>query len=380
MALRKNSNLKWNRWRFCTILAALVLFACGCPAQQSRADAKPNVLRLLVWDGYTPAHAVEMFEAQMEAKYGRQIRLQISEVESDDFFDPVRAKQVDLITISHHMFKDERSDYITKGLILPPNLENIPNHTLVLPELMQAESHTSDGVIYGVPLATGSYGLAYNTGLVESEPTSWRIFWDPAFANTYVLGAYESTYNINITALALGYPHEWIDSYDRLNNPEFKKKLRQLAVNARGFWSGADRPEDLLNASLAMVWGDSFSGLQRQGEHWEVATPEEGSPKWIDEYVLTWALADRPFMKQIAEEWINWSLSTEFQVGHLLREVRASPVVTNIQDRITPQEKEQLKRQSTSIPQQTYSEHNRNGLNLLWEEAMRGIDPERKGR
>jgi spermidine/putrescine-binding protein len=362
------------------VLAALVVFSHRCLAGELSAPAseKPEVLRLLVWGGYTPAHAVETFEAQMEAKYGRRIRLQISEVESnDDFFDPVREKRVDLITISHYLFKDERSHYIAKGLVLPPNLENIPNHALVMPELMQAESHTSDGVIYGVPLAMGPYGLAYNTGLVESEPTSWRIFWDSAFANTYVLGANEYIYNINITALALGYPREWIGSYDRLNNPEFKEKLRQLAVNARGFWVGVDRPKDLLNASLATAWGDSFSELQRQGEHWEMAAPEEGTPRWIDEYALTWALKNRPFMKQIAEEWINGSLSKEFQVDHLLREVQVYPVVTNIQDRMTPPEKERLKRQSTSIPQQTYSERDRNGLKLLWEEAMQGIDPER---
>lgn len=343
--------------------------------------ANDDILKLLIWEGYAPEESVKEFESEVEAKYGRKVKLEIALAESpDDFYDAIRDKRADLVSISHHMIKDERFHYIEKGLILPFELEAIPNYVNVIPDISKADYHIHEGKTYGVPIANGPYGLAYNTDVFKKAPQSWKAFWDPANKNKYVIGAHEYVYNVNITALVLGYPRESISSYDALNNKEFKDKLRQLAVNARSFWKGVDKPDDLFGLNLAASWGDSLSSLKRMGEIWKMAEPVEGTMWWIDEYTITWALADKPFLKRVAEDWINKGLSPDFQVEHLVREVGVYPVVTSIADRLT--EKEKLRIQIGTMPgafsdkrilQDTHTQRDRNGLKLLWDEAMKGV-------
>ncbi len=374
--------LKSNFMQISKFLCLVLLLVYSLPA-----FGEENVLRLLIWEGYGPKIYVNEFEKEIEAKYGRKVKMEISLVESpDDFFNSVREKSADVVTISHHTIKDLRFNYIAKKLILPFDLKNIPNHANMIPDLKKADFHVSDGKIYGVPIANGPYGLAYNTKVFKQPPQSWKIFWNPAFNKKYAIGAHEYLYNVNITALVLGYPRESINSYDALNNRRFREKLRQLAVNAHTFWIGVDKPDDLLGLSLATSWGDSLSSLKRKGEIWKMANPIEGTMWWIDEYAITWALADKPFLKKVAEEWINKSLLPGFQVDHLIREVGIYSVITNIADKLTSVERKRIQTGTSGdftdkrILQQPYSQRDRNGLKLLWDEAMEGLSIKRKIR
>jgi len=353
------------------------------PMDQPSSDIASDdlVLRMFIWDGYAPEQHVRKFEKHVEATYGRKLRLEIELTEGGDtdFFDPIRNKAVDVVTLTHHLFKDERFGYVGKKMLLPLDLENIPNFDHLIPSLQSADFHTDGGEIYGVPICQGPYGLAYNLDLVPTAPTSWNILWDPAYQGTYIVAANEFMYNINITALAMGYPRASISSYDALNNDPFKLKLRQLAVNAHSFWVGADKPDDLSGRSLGAIWGDSIGGLLRRGERWALAVPVEGTPYWIDNYAITWALADDPFRKKLAEEWINMLLELDYQVDYIVREITLVPVVDDIEDVLTPAEAERLYASALEssyeqrIPQTMVSSRDRNGLQKLWREAMEGI-------
>ena len=178
----------------------------------------------------------------------------------------------------------------------------------------------------------------------------------------------------------MGYPVESISKYDRLNNPEFKQKLRQLTENAHSFWVGQDNADDLSGLSVAAVWGDALSELARRGETWATTIPQEGTPFWIDCYAITWTLAEKPFLKKVAEEWIDKLLQPTFQVDYVVRELSQIPVVGGLEAELTPDEKKRLHLgtfapdQERLIPLQTVSRRNRNGLKQLWDEAMAGID------
>jgi len=107
-----------------------------------------------------------------------------------------------------------------------------------------------------------------------------------------------------------------------------------------------------------------------------MANPREGTLWWVDEYAITWSLAGRPFMKKVAEEWINKSLSGDFQLDHLVRELGIFPVVSNIRDDLSAEEKDRIMPDSdrsimgNRILQQMYTQRDRNGMKLLWEEAL----------
>jgi len=383
------------------LMLSCLLLPAGCrkkppqpPGQQAKTStqnqqkiapkSEQEVLRLLVREGHAPKKHVEKFEKHIETKYGRKVKLKIAYViSSDDFYYSIRSKSVDMVMMTHHHYKDERFKYIQNKLLLPLNLKNIPNFKHVLPTLQKAEHLYSDGKVYASPVSQGPYGLAYNTALVKDEPKSWNILWDPHFKGQYVIGANEYIYNANITALALGYPRESISHYDALNNREFKEKLRQLAVNAHSFWIGVDKPDNLAGRPLATSWGDSMVALRRRGEPWEFAEPAEGTPCWIDNYAVTWALADKPFLKKVAEEYINGLLSTDYQIEHIARHLSLAPIITNIDNLLTAEEKERFHIGTPNffsenrILKCTYSQRDRNGIKLLWDEAMKGITIER---
>lgn len=353
----------------------------------ARPAAAADVLRLLVWEGYAPPRFVEEFERRMTEKYEREVRLEVAYVDgSDDFFAPVRNRRVDVITISHHLFKDERFKYVSAGLVLPLDLEKIPNYERVIPALRETDGMTDGEAVVAVAVCHGPYGLAYNTALVDPAPESWDVLWDPRYRGKYTLGAREYVYNANITALAMGLPLSALSDYESMKGTEFRKKLRRLAEGARSFWVGQDTADDLAGLSVAAVWGDSLGDLRRRGEQWEFAAPKEGTPCWIDAYAITWALADQPFLKTIAEEWIDRTLEPDFQVEGIVHGIGLGPVVVDLGDQLTPEEAERLRIGTVNsfgegqILQSTMSERDRNGLQRLWEEARRGVGPEGKRR
>lgn len=361
------------------------LFLTTLGSVEASESEKENVLRLLVWEGYTPENYIKKFEEQIFQKYKRKVKLSVRYTgSSDDFFNPIRDKEVDLVTVSHHSIKDKQYGYIEKGLLLQPELINIPNHVNVLTNIKNASYNLHEGKVYSIPVASGPYGLAYNTDVLSQPPQTWKIFWNPKYKHKYALGAQEYLYNINITALSMGYPLDSINSFDKLNNSEFKQKLRQLAENAGSYWIGVDKPQDLIGMSFGTSWGDSLTTLRKMGEPWKMAEPAEGTMWWVDVYAIAWALSDKPFLKKVAEEWINISLTPDFQVNHLIREVGIYPVVSNISDRLTKEEKQRIanpeseKMPDNRIFQRNYSQRDRNGLRLLWEKAMSGVDINRK--
>lgn len=367
-------------------IIAVCIFASIVSFPSSVFAAKEDILRLLIWEGHAPKQHVEEFEKRIEAKYNRKVTLKIDYVTgSDDFYSAVRRKKVDMVMMTHHHFKDERFNYIKNKLLLPLDLKNIPNYRHVIPSLQKAEYLCCDGQRYAAPVSQGPYGLAFNQAHFKDEPQSWNIFWSPHLNGKYVIGVNEYIYNANITALALGYPQESIGNYNALNNKEFKDKLRQLAANAGAFWVGVDKADDLEGSILATSWGDSIGALKKRGEYWKIAEPIEGMPCWIDNYAITWALADKPFLKKVAEEYLNGLLSTAYQVQHIMRNLNLTPTITNIRDLLTPDEAQRIHPEvptffdKNRILQPTYSRRDRNGLKLLWKEAMEGIQID-KGR
>ena len=362
----------WFRKRLLLILLVLPLvFSVS-------AHADIDILRVLTAPGHAPKQFIEKFEKHIETKYGRKVKLKIIPLTGpDDWYGSVRLGNIDILLLTHHHFKDERYNYIQNKLILPLNLENIPNFKHVIPALQKAEYLYSDGKVYAAPVSQGPYGLAYNTAKLENDPRSWNILWDPRFKGKYVIGANEYIYNSNITALALGYPREALSSYDALNNPEFKNKLRQLAANAHSFWIGQDNPDALTGKTLATSWGDSMTSLRKRGELWKMAEPIEGMPCWIDNNAITWTLSDKPFLKKVAEEYINEMLSTDYQVDYIMREISLTPIITNIEELLTAEEKDRIYLGSSNffeknrILQPCYSQRDRNGLKMMWDEAIK---------
>ncbi|MDM8549883.1 extracellular solute-binding protein [Desulfobacterales bacterium HSG2] len=335
-----------------------------------------ETLRILTWEGYAYEKHNQKFIRLVKEKHGTDLQMAFEYVTTDDdFFPALRDGKADIAVSSHHIAKDSRYRMIDLNLVLPLNLENIPNYKNIIPSLQRAEYSTKGSNIYAVPSAVGTYGLAYNTSVIPKEPKTWNIFWEPKYRGRYAIGnQYES--NVYVTALSLGIPPDKMSDFYEVNIPEVQKKLAGLAVNAHTIWQDVDTAEELKGLALAAVWGNSISGLRNMGEMWKIAEPKEGTTTYVCTLMIGSSLENKPKLKQIAEEWFNYVLTDEIQV-YDVRDLFAAPVTTTVRASLTPEEVEDFHLDDPAhfekkrILWPVLKKRNRQGLRELWENALR---------
>jgi len=360
-----------NKIRF-TVLSAMVVLLV-MPAISS---ASAETLRILEWGAYLPDDHQQKFIKLVKEKYDVDLKLDIMTVkDNDDFFSALRYSKADIVLPSHSVPKNERYQLIRRKLLLSLNLDNIPNYKNVIPALQRLDFCTQAGKVYGVPAARGPYGLVFNTALVTKAPDSWNILWEPKYRGKYTIGNLYQ-HNVNITALAMGIARDDISNYVKVNTPEFMEKLTYLAVNARSLWEGIDRPEDLRSLALATSWGTSISGLKEMGEIWKFAKPKEGTTAWLDSFMISHTLEDKPELRRIAEELLNYVLSDDYQM-YVVRGIGCTPVTTTVRDRLMPEEIERFHLddpthfEKNRILWKSLGKQDRKGLNRLWDKALK---------
>ncbi len=364
-----------NLARLTIVAFPLVLFLLALgPSAQAEVT-----LRLMTWVGYSPESQVQEFEKAMSVKYGKPVKLKIHYINGyDEAFTLLRRGEADVIVLVSHILNDARFQFIANKLISPIDLTKVPHFKSVRKEY---ETHVKEkGVVYATPIASGPYGLAYNKKYFTEPPTSWNVLWDPKYAGQYAItnGIFEV--NLYVTALAMGYAPNSFGEFETLNNPEFKAKLRALVENCESFWPGIDEAHHLQGLQLATSWGFSIPTLRDLGEDWEMAEPSEGSPAWIDVHTIRQSMSKEPLKMDLAHEWINYTLSPEFQVKVIAEGIETPPVTTSAVAKLSPKQRQAfhvdnedfLKKHRVYYPTIT-SERTRNGLKLIWQEANRGI-------
>ncbi len=220
-------------------------------------------LRILAWEGYASSDDIKAFKALVNKKFKVNLTVKVSYPSTpQDLFDGVRSKNFDIISPANNIPKSERWSLIRNKLVLPLNLDNIPNYNNIIPSLQKADYITESGLVYGSPIVYGYYGLAYNADKVK-EPTSWNVLWEASNKLKYTISADYSEANIYITALSLGYNKKQVFDFELLrNDPKFERRLTLLAKNANSLWIGVDSTKHLKDLSYATAWGFSFPELK----------------------------------------------------------------------------------------------------------------------
>jgi len=366
--MQKSHILKWLRNYGSLFLSLILLAPVAC--------AEPQILRLLVWEGYAPEAQRQDFQQFVQEKYGVELHMEVSYIaETEDCYTALRLKKADILSPAHNRINDKRFRMFDLGLLLPLNLENIPNYADVADNFKNLDHLTYQDKAYGAPFAWGPYGLIYNAELVKEPPTSWNVLWSPRYRNHFTV-ADLGEHNIYITALALGYDAADLKNYDVLNNEHFRNMLARLARNSNGLWLGVDTADDLNEMSLATSWGFSLPELRQRGKNWKWAPLKEKSPGWIDNFVISHTLKDRPQLKRIAEEWINYTLSPEFQAEVLVKGLSARPVNTKTKQLLSQEMIETVGLDDATASNDMFvlmpelDRRTRNGFDLLWGQAM----------
>jgi len=357
----------------------LVMWAQSGAAARDRGEApKPMTLRLLIWDGYAPQEVRDSFIKRVRETYGVDLAFAITYASNpDDFFDALRNDKVDLISPAHNLPKDFRYNLTTNGLTLPIRLENIPNYAHLVPELFRQPWAMEGGDVYAVPVVQGPYALAYNTALVREEPTSWRVFWDPAWQGKFMVHKDYYELNVYISALALGYRKPDIFRFDAIKGGALEKRVGYLAAESATFWQGFDKPENYQGLALSTTWRCIFPSADGAFEGWRIAVPEEGTTWWVDAMLISHTLKEKPLLRRIAEEWINHLLTDEVQTRSIAMELGTYPVtrkglseyVASLPDTASGDTLRLLLK--NRIPWQILETRDRNAFKFLWSEAMK---------
>jgi len=335
----------------------------------------------MVWEGYAPEPLRYKFKQQILEKYNCKLTFDVVYAESSEqYFPLVRKKDVDLVSLTHHHFKDDRFNYIFNKMLIPVDTSKIHHYEGVMSHLRNSPVIRNKEKVFGIPICQGLYALTYNANKFSTIPTSWKVLWEEEYKEQYVIGGSEFLYNICTVALAMGYPRESISKFDKLNNDIFKQQLRLYVKNAARYWIGQDKAKDLRGMKLSVGWGDGLYTLREEGENWQFANPKEGCVSWFDSIALTWSLRDQPFKQQIAYEWIDFLLEPEFQVEYIIRDISQRPVVTTINSYLTKEEINKMKIDDPDFFRENYillpnfSKRDRNGFSLLWNGAIKGIE------
>lgn len=351
-------------------------------------SASAETLRILAWEGYTPAVQLEAFKIQVKQKFGVDLQVEVQYAKQfREFFDALRGGRFDLVAPIYDVIKDESFDLIGKKLIIPIDLDNVPNYRSLFPALRNPGYAAERGQVYAIAMVQGPYALMYNKDRLAA-PTSWNVLWEPKYKGRYSVGNLPN-FNVMTVALSLGYKGDQISNYNVLrSDPRVLARLTELAANSTKIWDGVDDASDLSGIPLTAGYGFSIPALQKMGQTWGYAKPVEGSIWWVDNWVLSARLANQPRLKSIAEHFINFTLSPSYQLDVFMRGTGSFPVTLSVRPLANKQEAKFFHlddQRYLNLDRPTLkglNQRDRNGMTLLWEKALEqaGRKPEPAGK
>ena len=265
------------------------------------AAAKENVLSILTWPGYADRDIAADFEQRYQAK------VLVTYVNSDDeLWEKLNSRTEHYDVFAANTAELQR--YIRHGLTIPINMDNIPNHSNQLPRFQNLEKISglvSEGKTYAIPYTYSEIVLIYDKNKVTSVPNSMAAMWDPQYRGR-VLAYNTSTHNFSMAALTMG-----ADPFN-LDEKEFLKAVEMLIALRRNVLTFYTSPEESVKLyqenDIALIYGNYGSQqvkqLQAVGADVAYVIPDEGALAWLD----CWVLTNKVKNKQLAEQWINYTL------------------------------------------------------------------------
>lgn len=158
---------------------------------------------------------------------------------------------------------------------------------------------------FGPCLVLWSYGLAYNTELVDPAPTSWKALWDPKYAGKVALNEGLKDQTLQMVNLAFkGSPYP-VDE-------ETFKHLTDIRPHLVALWSsGADAEQLFRNGEIVMspFWNGRVTKLKSEGLPLAFAVPDEGFFVRHSVYGVPLNAAN----PEMGIEWINFVCGEERQ-------------------------------------------------------------------
>ena len=221
-----------------------------------------------------------------------------------DYFDtneemyPViknQTAQYDLICASDYMI----NKMIGEGLLQEIDFSAIPNSEYLQDNVRALMDEFDPGMRYSIPHTWGTYGILYNTTMVDDPVESWSILWDEKYSQQIIMPN-SLREGFMISGKLLGY------SMNTSSEEELAEMTAKLIEQKPLVYSYAnDNARDLMiggSAAMAVIASGDVLYAQDENEDLDFAVPAEGTELWAD----CWAIPEGAQNKQGAQEWINF--------------------------------------------------------------------------
>ena len=285
-------------------LSMTMLTGCGGSKGSSGSDEK--VLNLLVWEGYADTSFTEQFEKENGCKVNATYF-----TTSDDLAAKLKAgggDTYDVISPSGDM-----AGYLVQnGMVEEIDVTKLSNWNDIN-DSVKLEDVEKDGKIYGVPYLWGPDYLVYDADVIKEEPTSWDIFWDPAYKGRISL--YDDISNIYMIGQMEGLDAQYKTAIYNMSEEQLadaKKKLSEINSSVRKYWVSAGELNDLFankEVDVAIGWPLTVKELNDQGRNLKWTIPKEGCTGWMDRLMIVKGAKH----KDLAMKWMDWVTSPEGQ-------------------------------------------------------------------
>ena len=272
-----------------SVVMSSALFT-GCGSKPSK-----EVLNIYNVGDYIDEDLLDKFEEET----GIEIVYETFET-NEIMYQKVRngGSKYDLIVPSDYMV----SKMINEGLLQKIDYKNIPNYKNIDEEFLNpVYDPTSE---YSVPYFWGTFGILYNTTMVDEEVDSWDILWNEKYKdNLLMLDSVRDT--MGIALMKLGY------SVNTTNEKELNE-ARDLLIKQKPLvlaYANDDGKDRLLGeeAAMGIVYSGDAITLMDQNENLAYAMPKNGTNRWIDSMCIPISAENKDY----AEMFINFMLDPE---------------------------------------------------------------------
>ena len=196
------------------------------------------------------------------------------------------------------------SDYMIERLIAEDrletlNLDNIPNREGLIDWLKNTD-YDPDGS-YSVPYMWGTFGILYNTDLVNGEIDSWDALFDEQYAGSvFMMNSQRDT--IGLALKKLGYSMNSRDEGELEQAKDLLIEQKQKGIPA-GYMLDEIKDKMVGNeAALAVVYSGDALYAMNKNDKLNYVVPKEGSNVWVDGMCIPKGSAN----KECAEAFINF--------------------------------------------------------------------------
>ena len=201
----------------------------------------------------------------------------------------------DLVFPSDYMVEKMKNEDLLQKI----DFKNIPNFKYIEKGFINPVYDKSNE--YSVPYMWGTFGILYNTKMVDESVDSWDILWNPKYKdNIMMLDSVRDT--MGIALKKLGYS---INS----TNPKEVNEAKELLMEQKDLvmaYVNDEGKDRLLGEEVAM--GIIYSGdavtLMEENPNLRYAIPKEGTNKWVDAMCIPTTAQN----KKEAEMFINFLL------------------------------------------------------------------------